>query len=410
LLGGATPTTEYYEMHRDNIGFAVRTASVGGVATGLGVPPDCHELPPGAFDLPPQVQPPPFAQARTLFDAAMVATSAIPLVFKVTDVPQNPVVYQWRTAYWDRDRKKAVVDQPLWLCGERANPLDYSATDGGLFDNQPFDIAHQRLAGARGRNPQDGAKACRAVVLIDPLAQDREPVPSNPVKTQIFEVITKLVLTPVLQDRLDTMDLAQIKDETIFSRFMIAPSRENPDNPGVSWSPSKSLLSAPLDAFLGFAAQPYREHDFLLGRRNAQQFLRERFVLPADHPLIRDVVGWHPSDEITRNGVAYRVLVPLRGRAADEQPAPEWKWQALELQDIDRYATLVRSRLNAIFHNLKTRIPGEGGFFGWLLNVVTRIYLNLGWVFGVRGKILDAFKAAMAEARRSLDPTLPDRN
>ena len=368
LGAGPAMTTQFWEMHRDNIGFAIGTSACGGVATGLGLPPDCHYLPACSFNFPPPSGAAPLVQACALFRAAMVATSAIPLVFKVTDVPQNPIVYDWRTAYWDRDRSKPVVDQPVWPGGAPDNPYCYSATDGGLFDSQPFDVAHQRLAGVRGANPQAGGEACRAIILIDPLAQDREPIPSNPDKTQIFDVISKLVLAPILQDRLDAIDLAQIKDETIFSRFMIAPSRENPNNGAISWSPSKSLLSAPMDAFLGYAAEvPYREHDFLLGRRNAQQFLRKTFVLPTTNPLVSGGTGWLSSDEFTDSGVTYRALVPLRGRAADRQPVPDWNWQALRPEKLTRYQDLVRARADAIFHNLKTTTSRVAGSLAGLL-------------------------------------------
>lgn len=411
LAAGAAMTSEFWEMHRDNIGFAFSTAAVGGVATGPGPAPDCHELPHGAFDNPPPTNPPALVQARALFDAAMVATSAIPLVFKVTEVPQNPLVYAWRTAYWDRDQARAVVDQPVWAANEPPpNPINYAATDGGLFDNQPFNVAHQRLAGVRGRNPQDPATACRAVLLIDPLAQDAEPIPHNPDASKIFEVITKLVLSPILQDRLDTMDLAQIKAETIYSRFMIAPSRVSPINAAVSWSPSKSLLSAPLDAFLGFAAEPYREHDFLLGRRNAQQFLRRTFALPSTSPIVSAAAGWRPTDEFTEDGVVFRPLVPLRGRAADEQPLPVWDWRALTPEDVDRYTKLVGARADAIFHNIKTSASSGGGILGGVIGALVRLYLDIGWALGARGKILDAFKTAITQAQAGLDPARLDRN
>lgn len=403
LGAGAAMTSEFFEAHRDNIGFAVATDHVGGTPTGLDGAPDCHELPARIFDGPAPAAPPDLAQARTLFDATMVATSAIPLVFKVTEVPQNPIVYQWRTAYWDRDRGVAVVDQPVWPTPP-VNPIDYAATDGGLFDNRPFNLAHQRLNGVRGASPQDGQTAARAVLLVDPLAEDREPIPANPDASKIFEVIAKLVLTPILQDRLDTMDLAQIKDESIFSRFMIVPSRSSPTNPAQAWPPSQALLSAPMDAFLGFAAQAYREHDFLLGRRNAQQFLRRTFALPATNPIVAGVGGWRPADEFVDGGTTYRVLIPLCGRAADEQPLPDWTWPALTDDAIKHYTDLAGARADAIFHNLKTSAANGGGILGALLGALIKLYLNLGWVFGARGKILDAFRSAMTSARDSLNP------
>lgn len=412
LGGGSGVTTSYFEMHRDNIAFAVQTEAVGGVpdlvppgapeAGGpLGGAPDAHDLGLKDFRTAPTYE-------RTLFRAAMISTSAIPLVFKVTEVPQNPTVYCWRTAYWDVARQKAMVDQPVWP-QPPPNPIDYAATDGGLFDNRPFNVAHARLAGARGQNPQDALDACRAVILIDPLADDWTPPPANPEYGDLFSVVRKLVLTPVLQDRLDTLDLAQIKDDTVFSRYMIAPSRRHPAKP-VDWSPSKSLLAAPLDAFLGFGAEAYREHDFLLGRRNAQQFLRRHLALPQAHPLFRGVTGWTAQDGFVDGGVAYYPLVPLRGRAADEQPLPLWSWGAMTKADIERYVAAAGERADAIFHNLKTSATNSDRFWGKLAGALKALYLNLGWAFGVRKAILDAFRDGLAAGVASLDPGRIDRN
>jgi hypothetical protein len=403
LGAAAAVTSEWFTAHRDNVGFAFVTGHVGGAPTGFGGAPDCHDLPRGLFDGPPPSGPTADARARALFDATMVATSAIPLVFKVTPVPQTPIVYEWRPAYWDRDRNAAVHDLPVYVTPP-SDPINYRATDGGLFDNKPFNLAHQRLVGVRGSNPQDGLLANRAVLLVDPLADDAEPPPPDPKATDLFTIIARLVLTPIAQDRLDTLDLAQIKSEAVFSRYMISPTRPSERNPHtVDWPPTMALLSAPMDAFLGFAAQAYREHDFLLGRRNAQQFLRKSFALPKDNPIVRDVGGWTAPDEFTENGVTYRALVPLRGRALDEQPLPRWSWQALTDADIKRYTGLVESRANAIFHNLKDAAASGKGVMGALTNAAIRLYLNVGWPLA-RGRILDLFKSTMTAKRDSLNP------
>lgn len=391
---------EYFVAHRDCVGFAASTSQLGGVPTGLGPAPDCHELSDGAFDGAPSPTPA-LDQARAVFKASMVATSAIPLAFPIQSIPQNPLVYQWRSAYWDVARGVPVVDEPIWPTST-PSPVTFDATDGGLFDNQPFDIAHQRLAGVLGRNPQEADKACRAVLLIDPLAQD-PPKPRDPNPSSLFGVVARLILSPVDQDRLDTLDLAQIKEESVYSRFIIAPSRRNPLNPDHAWTPSLSLMGAPMNALFGFTASPYREHDFLLGRRNAQKFLRDIFVLPATNPLVQGA-GWGPQDEFVEAGVTYRRLVPLRGRAADLQPEPEWKWQALSDASINEYVRLARARADAIFRNISAAASADGGLKGLLI----RFYLNVGWCFARRG-LGSVLRTALTQARAGLDPSDPAR-
>jgi hypothetical protein len=392
VAGGAGVADQWFKQHRDQVAFAFETGGVGGIPNGLGPAPDAYVLPLSAFR-----DPPTNPDERGKFQATMTSTSAIPVVFEVQPVPQDPLVYCWRGAYWDVERKTAIVDQPVWQPGQPQNPLNFDATDGGLFDDKPFDIAHQRLAGMKGHNPQDAKDACRAVILVDPLANDSGPRVANPDEKNIFDVIARLIYSPVDQDRLDVFDLAQIKDETIFSRFMISPSREGPTT-GKAWPPSLSLLGAPLDAFLGFAAEAYRAHDFLLGRRNAQRFLQTCFMLPKDNPLVSDDAGWLASEEVEVGGVVYRPIIPLRGRAADVQPLPDWNWQALTNDQIDLYVKLAGKRADAIFHNLKTSTAsGLAGAF-------VKLYLNIGWVFGGRSMVLDAFRNALNAGRDGLDP------
>lgn len=399
--GGGGVTTQYMEAHRDNVAFAVRTGPVDAVTelrdgTPLGDAPDAHFMRLEMF--PPRT--PEDAQERLVFRSAMVATSAIPVVFEVTDVPEVRAVYDWRAAYWDRTRQAALVDLPAWTTPDLADPTyPYAATDGGLFDNRPFDVAHQRLAGVRGLDPQDGLQAVRAIVLVDPLADDGPTPLANPMESNIISILKSLVITPILQDRLDTVDLAQIKDETVYSRYMIAPTRENPTDVTVTWGPTESLMGATLNGFLGFAAQPFREHDFLLGRRNAQQFLRQHFALPAAHPLFAGRGGWTAEEQaLELNGVPHRPLVPLRGRAADVQPMPAWPWQAMTPDDVKRYGDLAKARANAIVDNLKN--AALKGFGGWLIKT---LLVGPVW-FIARGFLIDAITSTLTKAGASLNP------
>jgi len=54
-----------------------------------------------------------------------------------------------------------------------------------------------------------------------------------------------------------------------------------------------SLASSVLGGFGAFLSWHYRIHDYLLGRRNCQQFLRRHFVLDADHPMFQH--HWNPA-------------------------------------------------------------------------------------------------------------------
>ena len=81
-------------------------------------------------------------------------------------------------------------------------------------------------------------------------------------------------------------------DGTDFSRFVIAP--DNADAP-----PKTCVLQCgKLGAFGGFFARGYRAHDFALGRRNCQWFLREYFRLPTTNPVMQEGLSRPGVDSI----------------------------------------------------------------------------------------------------------------
>ena len=162
---GVAVTNEWYQAHRDNVGFAVSTTHVGGVANGMacastattcprassrcaraGRPaaarqgaPDVRRHHGGDFGHPDRLQ----------GDAGAAESGRLP----VADGLLGP-------------RPKRGGEGHARLAAgfaggppSPADPLDYPATDGGLFDNKPFNLAHDRLVGVRGQNPQDGAHA-----------------------------------------------------------------------------------------------------------------------------------------------------------------------------------------------------------------------------------------------------------
>src|SRR5439155_797618 len=76
-------------------------------------------------------------------------------------------------------------------------------------------------------------------------------------------------------------------------------------------------------------------HDFQLGRRNCQQFLRESFLLPEDNVVFVDAGGqsrWpagsrnKPANPFERavGATVMLPIIPVVGTAAYDVPAPDW--------------------------------------------------------------------------------------
>lgn len=69
------------------------------------------------------------------------------------------------------------------------------------------------------------------------------------------------------QARYDSRDLMLEGDSNVFSRLMITAKRDG------ELAGAKSIATACASAFGGFLDQRFRRHDYLLGRKNCQDFL-----------------------------------------------------------------------------------------------------------------------------------------
>jgi predicted acylesterase/phospholipase RssA len=400
---------ERLTLHKDQVAFSVSPDGADGA-------PDSWSLSGGSFNAGP---------AWTLFQAAAVASSAIPGVFAPEAIRgQNIDVYQWRDCWFDTELNKPMLDQPFWQTPP-VGGFDFTATDGGLFDNEPFDVAHRALAGATAANLRPGSQANRAVVLVAPYVDDRAGDPIDPLLqpppppkkpptplSRLASAAWRIFNSPIEQSRWDAFDLALIKSEDVFSRYMIAPSRENPNPaapppPNNMVGPSRALMSWPLNLGIGFAAEAYRHHDFLLGRRNAQRFLSDSFMLPGDNPIINTADAWEPTD--TRPGPAgtttlFYPIVPLRGAVHQdfEEPLPAWSWQALTDAQIGKLTNLFGARVDNAWGKIKASL-GDGSLFDSIGLGLLLGYLEPGWIF-LRGAIVGWFKNQLTDAKAKLDP------
>lgn len=253
-----------------------------------------------------------------------IATGAFPVGFKARDLQRPMSHYAYRVVTVPGDSESDAVHwlQPDWGAladanGEIPDTYYFPSVDGGAIDNEPIELSRTTLAGAVGRNPRSGSVAQRAVVLVDPFA---DPASLGPKTIDNLGSVFAPFLTGLIgQTRYDTADLALATDETIFSRFLVAASRGD-----LFGTPA--LATGGLAAFAGFLCRDFREHDFLLGRRNAYEFLKEHFCLPADNER---VFGRWTSDQrahyaASGNGPTFLPIIPLVGDLATAPPFPAW--------------------------------------------------------------------------------------
>ncbi|HKK75528.1 MAG TPA: hypothetical protein VJ953_10680 [Saprospiraceae bacterium] len=160
------------------------------------------------------------------------------------------------------------------------DPFDLMAVDGGTVNNEPFGEIIRSLEDKHGAGNNN-----HAVVMIDPFpnfemgkeGQKEVRHPSN-----VIEVLPNLLGAIRAQ--------AMVKEKEIvrglssdYTRKMVFPKKEGDPYP---------IACGALDGFGGFFSKQFREHDYHLGRRNCQRFLRKHMSIRLDkaksHYLFQD--------------------------------------------------------------------------------------------------------------------------
>lgn len=272
---------------------------------------------------------------------------------------------------------------PMLTDWENNGKYQYVSVDGGVFNNQPLELARRALAGDDMYNPRDAACACRSLIMVDPFPNDvNYPVkPSQYLDRSLGSVLGRLVTSMKTQARFKTEELGYAQDPTVFSRFLIAPKRKGAPK-------GEALATSMLDAFGGFLHEPFRRHDFALGRRNAQRFFETRLVLPvreyigADgksrpgaetNPLFKPMVDLYRQGLLTdeekeaffhtaSDGTLYVRIVPRFGTAV--QPCRQVSWESIKVtkEKLEKIAGKVESRMIAVGEALLFK--NGSGFWG----------------------------------------------
>jgi hypothetical protein len=269
------------------------------------------------------------------------ATAAFPLGFPARLLSRPLNDYRYRIVLLsDQDANGCATVSaqqliPDWAAIQDWTPgggipvtYQFTSVDGGATNNEPIALARQALGGITKQNPRDGSVAQRAVLLIDPFAGSTTMAP--PLDQDVPALAGALITTLLQQTRYDTRDIVLAGKPDVFSRFMISAYRNGRTG-------DAALATSGLGAFIGFASDLYRRHDYLLGRKNCQDFLRNTFVLPADNPIFG---GINPT------GAASLPIIPLTGACIAPEVLDPWPAGPLDLDGL--YRQQIESRLDAI--------------------------------------------------------------
>ncbi len=285
----------------------------------------------------------PQADWKSIGEAA-VATGAFPIALAARKIDRPARDYnqrRWLVYEGDPMQEQEIIIAPKWDLADD----DVYATlnvDGGVTNNSPFELNRRALAAIspaspNGRNRRAGNTADRAVITIAPFPTSAVFDPKYDYSPSLLGLVGKLLTVLIAQSRFSGENLCLVKDEDVFSRFMIAPKIDQPEGKVLN-----ALSGASLGAFGGFLAREFREDDYQLGRRNCQQFLRKHFVLPKDNPIIAGGLPKEPLGtqfQFTEDGQEWVSIIPLMPEVAGEIPVRRTKLDASRIEPIAEAAT-----------------------------------------------------------------------
>ena len=180
------------------------------------------------------------------------------------------------------------------------------------------------------------------------------------------------------------------KTRNVYSRYLISPA-DSPDDDQTKGLYKYPIYCSILSAFGGFFLKDLRNHDYLLGRRNCQQFLLEHFDLPVSNDIVKDYAKKGDFDEHRSNQgtaksftndqsvqcseVHYRII-PLLASASKEciRPARLLNIASKIFEESPDVKNLIKQRISKVSDAFVQAIKDEQRGIGALLATLVTSY------------------------------------
>lgn len=257
--------------------------------------------------------------------------------------------------------------------------FNFLSVDGGVMDNEPLELARQSLAGDTQFNPRGAENVSRSVIMVDPFPSEkmtslkkREDLDDY----DIVSVFSQLFGSLIAQSRFKPDELILANSDEVYSRFLIAPTRYTRDDQKADYP----IASGFLNGFGGFMSKKFRMHDFQLGRRNCQQFLRRYFALPVEQAKKNPIFSDYSEDDFKqfsypKDDKRFLPIIPLMGET--KQEAFPLRWSTLKMTDreLNDLREQVNDRTKIVIDRLINQYI-DGGFTRSAAKLVARFKRN----------------------------------
>lgn len=240
--------------------------------------------------------------------------------------------------------------------------------DGGLMNNEPFEVVQKILRKKTNQSIAENESYQTfksSIIMIDPFPSEdvAEKVNENGLESSrlLRNVVGKIYSAMRGQLLFKPEDIQKAYDPNNASRFMIVPSRAGIDG-------YKAIACGSFGGFGGFFHKKFREHDFFLGRRNCQKFLRD--VLTAydysTNPIFSK--GYSEPESVLRfalkkqnSGIQVPIIPDVSfDRRKGSNPVEEnLSWPVISEDYMLQYKGKVKNRTWKIISNLTKLNTGE---------------------------------------------------
>lgn len=280
------------------------------------------------------------------------------------------------------NRDASYVNSNLWLKKYLSNnPVEagnYQTlnVDGGLINNEPFekvrDVLYE-LTGQEAKDYRDFDKFTSTVLMIEPFPTQK-PKPISKLQ-DLMNVLGLTLSSMINQMRSKPLEISDALSKSCAGQFLVAPSRivNGANGEVLNVTGELAIACGTLNGFGGFLNKEFRVHDYFLGRHNCKIFLRDYFTIPESALENNEIFkqGYANADrerfKSTKDG-GYQIIPVFAEHTDYTFPQLKFKsgesWPILEDQDIDKYKSSLKDRIQAILLNVAA-LSGTSKFLIW---------------------------------------------
>jgi hypothetical protein len=174
-----------------------------------------------------------------LFRTAAKATGAFPIGLAPRRLSRHPSEYHYASRVgYDVPDGYRVIPPDRWIDDQKQDPYKFISVDGGTIDNEPLEMTRRYLSGGPNiRNASDGIRTDRAVILIAPFPNYLEATIQEQGSAELnkdlglMNISTTLFSALISQARFKPDELARAADDAYYSRYLVAPTRDDVGTP-----------------------------------------------------------------------------------------------------------------------------------------------------------------------------------